>query len=541
MRRCGVMLRLIIALVALLLVVPLQNHTARAQDPCSGLPESRLQSGMTARVILDGDGIGTVIRTAAGKEQSGSEVIRALPEGTILELVNGPVCLDGLLAWEVRLISGESGWVSEADVNGYNLEPFEIGRMVFKSDLTDPLRLNRWYVTFSGDVRAEESVVLPDVPATLARDLWQQPDLDAANAALADRRANCPAVLQGTVWENLASAAELNVPVTSINFVPAPDGDKGLLVLHRTFQIPTCGGSPGVHYGISTVHTLVADGTVIDLFPYGQHGGARERTACQSADVPDLAWLTDLHEVVWSPDSDTVALVVRYLEQADPVRQCAHYYVFMVDVFSGRIDPIGEGRRVGWGSGGARLYYFKLQTDNGYNILFEQLWMLSEGRQTQINLLPEVQFVPRSLNSSGAILPYTEDGRFALACSTLSGCPSTQSFEISTTNPNYSPPVGVPQSLLPFEIVQVHYVAGDTRLLWLTAAGKVFLQGVQGVGIGLVEEISVADVVGNEAVVVVDILPMPTGLSAILVTADGHYVLLNTVNRNMQLLEELTP
>lgn len=532
-----------IVLVMLVALVPSSDgglvSPVKAQDPCSGLVSSRLQEGDMARVVLDGDGIGVALRTAPGKEQSGSQIIRALPEGTPVELIQGPVCLDGLVSWEVNVLAGdgpETGWVAEGDALQYSLEPFEIGAGVYHYDMATPESLAHWHVDFSGNVEQREDLVLPPVIAQPAREIWQQPDIDAANAALAERQANCSQVLAGTPWEDVGNAGEAIVPEGMVTIVPSPDGNKAFFIRHRVLQMPTCGGSPGLYYGISYTY-LVTESELIELFPYGQHGGARSTNACQTNAVPNLAWTTDLSVIIWSPDSDTVAITARYLQNDAGGRPCAYYYVYLVDVFSAQVTPIAEARRPGWGGGGSRLYYFVVETDNAYNILNEQLYMLSQGETTQINLIEGVQYVPRSLDSTGVRLPWSEDGRHIVVCDTISGCPGTRIFEVSTAAPSLSEAVDVPASLLPRDIAQLHLVAGDKRLLWLTVDGRVFVQTIQGPGIGFTETITTQDLAPG--VPVVNVTTMPTGISVLLHLQDGTYLLLNTIDYGLQALPEL--
>jgi hypothetical protein len=396
--------------------------------------------------------------------------------------------------------------------------------------------LKRRYVAYSGQVQARSDFVVPGGDPAPARDLWQQPDLDAANAALADRRANCPNVLQGTLWANVEDAGDVIVPEGDFTFVPSPDGGKVLLVRHRVLPIPTCGGAPGAYFGISTVHLLTGQGASM-LFPYGQHSGARSKESCHSPDVTNLAWLTDLSEVVWSPDGDTVALTVRYLDQDAGGRNCAFYYIYMVDVYSGRVDAIAEGRRPVWGGGGTRLYYFTHEMDNGYNVLQERLWELSEGQATQLGLPTGGQFVPGQFDSTGVILPATSDGGKVLVCSTLNSCPDTLSFDLADRS--FSPAIPVPDSLLPYQVAQIHYVAGDTRLLWLTTDGKLYIQAIQGVDTGFSSQIALEGTL-PAGVRVVNVLVMPTGLAAILLLDNGEALLLNTINRTVQPLAEFS-
>lgn len=532
------MRRLWLAIVAVMLIlVALRQETpTTAQDPCSGLVPSRLQSGQTARVVLNGDGLGNTVRDGPGKEQSGSQVISALAEGAIITVVQGPICLDGLVWWSIEMPNGGSGWTAEGDVSQYYLEPYEIGLEVYVHDAENTRQLNRFYVSYSGDVTARDPIEVSGNDAVPANQLWQQPDLDAASLALADRLVNCPEVLIGTAWEGIANVGDVIVPEGDFVYVPSPIGGNVLLVRHRVLSIPTCGGAPGPYFGISTVH-LLSRGGQQDLFPYGQHNGARSKSACQSPDVPNLAWVTDLSNIEWSPDGDTVALTVRYLDQDASGRNCAFYYIYLVDVFSGRVDAIAEGRRPVWANGGSKLYYFTRTMDNGYNVLREELWQLSEGKTTQLGLPTGAQFVPVAFDSIGVQLPATSDGTRILVCNTLNSCPDTLSMELADRS--ISPPIPVPANILPYQVIQIHYVAGDTRLLWLTNDGHLYIQAVQGVDTGLSAEINLdAASVGSK---LVNIQVMPTGLAALLQFDSGAYLLLNTINRTLQALPELKP
>ncbi|NDJ86990.1 MAG: hypothetical protein GYB66_14010, partial [Chloroflexi bacterium] len=418
------MRRLLVAglLVATLGIIGLWSPATQAQDPCNGLVSPRLQIGDTARVLFNGDGLGSALRDNPGKEQSGSRFVTTMPEGTVITVLEGPVCLDGMVWWQVSVPDGTQGWVAEGDAQQYYLEPFVLATEVLEPVYAPPRELQRWEVRYSGNVTTLVPLAVPYAEPRPAREVWQQPDIDAANAALAERRASCPDVLEDTPWEGVTDAGDAIVPEGEYDYYPSPDGGKVFLVRHFVLPIPECGGAPGPYFGISTTHLLREDRDIIDLFPYGQHGGVRSREACMSPDVDNLAWTTNLSEVVWSPDGDTVALTVRYLDQDTAGRPCAYYFVFLVDVFNGNVTPVAEGRRTFWASGGTRLHYLSFTVDNGYNILEERLMALSDSQTTQVNVSTAadggVQFVPGSFNSTGVVLPVTADGTRVLVCNT---------------------------------------------------------------------------------------------------------------------------
>ncbi len=509
---------------------------ANAQD--DGCAEravpSRLQVGGTARVILNGDGIGVIFRDNPGKERSGSEVIRALPEGEILTLLTGPICIEANIWWEVDLTTGERGWVSEGDVTTYFIEPYSISLFIVEPDANNPRQLNRWRIDADGNIQARENFVVPGGDPVPARDLWQEPDLNAASADLLQRRADCPDVLVGTPWETALSAGDAIVPEGAFDYYLSPDGGKIFLVRHRVLMMPACGSAIGRYYGVSTTHLLTPD-AITDFFPFGQSSGARSKDSCLAPDVVNFAWRTELNEVVWSPDSDTVAFVARYIDQDVGTRTCAYYFTFMIDVYSGSVNAIAEGRHVGWGEGGARLYYFTQQTDNGYNILSQTFWQLGDGATNEIGLGAGSEPLPQALDSTGVYLPWSEDGRQLLICAD-DNC--TGVFTFDTVRRQAAPVVVTPEVFQPFEIKDIYFVAGGTRLLWLTTFGQAYLQGLQGIDSGNWGSVALDSL--GEGVTIDTVTVMPGGIHVLLHLNNGDYAILNTISRNIQNLGQLT-
>ncbi len=530
-RLTGIVLLIMIAASIMLI----QPRTVTAQDPCSGLVQTRLAPGATARVIFDGDGLGSALRNRPGKEQSGSELVGNLPEGTVITAVTGPVCLDGMVWWRVALTDAREFWIGEGDSQRYYIEPFTLSTEIMRPRQESPRAIERWQVTYSGDVTSLPALPVPEAETVVARDRWQPADINAANDALNQRRQQCPEVLEGTAWEGITNAADVEVPESPFEIVPAPSGGRALLIRHWVLPIPTCGGAPGRYFGISTVHFVREDRPLVDLFPYGQHGGTRSRAACLSPDVNDSAWTTYISQARWSPDSDTVALSVRYLDQdsANPARDCAYYFVFLVDVFNVSVTPIAEGRRPFWGGGGTRLYYFTFEADNAYNVLSEQLWLLNNGQTTQVNVSEAegVQFVPNVFNSTGTRLPANEDGSQILVCNYASGCPEVLQFNIARRL--FSDPIVLPEDLTPREISTVLYVANDTRLLWRTTDGRLYMQSIAGPDRNYSQQLN--SLPDGAAVVHVELVP--TGIGAILELDNGDYMLMNTLTLELMMLD----
>lgn len=511
------------------------SGAAYAQDACTGLVTPRLTVGATARVAYNGDGIGSTLRDNPGKEQSGSQLIGTIPEGTIITILEGPICLDGMVWWKASLVDGSEAWIAEGDTQQYYLVNYVLGTEVISPDADNPTTLHRWFVTYSGQVNRLPPFTLPAYSPRPASELWQETDLVLAQSVLNDRLSRCPSVLDDTPWQGIRTAGDVLVPEAPMTLVPDPDGGKAFVVRHFVLRIPECEGGPGAYYGVSTTH-LVTEREIRDLFPFGQHGGTRSKQACLSPDVINPDWATDLSEVIWSPDADTVAFTARYLDTDSSGRPCAFYFIFLVDVFNGGITPIAEGRRVVWAAGGTQLYYFTFAVDNGYNILEEQLQLLSGGQTQRVNIPltgdSGAQFVPAAFNSTGVILPATANSGRLLLCDTRSGCPNTLMFEIARKVFS-NQPMELPDNLLPRQLAAVHFVAGDTRLLWITTDGRVYIQSVYGPdsGIWLALSLPVPDARVHNVVL------LPTGIAVVLLLDSGDVLLVNTVSRSMTELQ----
>ena len=73
---------LLCILLILGVVVVSVDGTVSAQDPCNGLVQPRLQTRQTARVMFN-DGLGNQLRDNPGRDQSGSNVVGVVSEGTV--------------------------------------------------------------------------------------------------------------------------------------------------------------------------------------------------------------------------------------------------------------------------------------------------------------------------------------------------------------------------------------------------------------------------------------------------------------------------
>ena len=91
-------------------------------EPCGTAPAPRLTVGENARVSFT-NGTDLNIRTAAD-----GDYIMQIVEGTVVHVVNGPVCANNYRWWQVQfenLGATVGGWAAEGDSNDYFLDPFE--------------------------------------------------------------------------------------------------------------------------------------------------------------------------------------------------------------------------------------------------------------------------------------------------------------------------------------------------------------------------------------------------------------------------------
>jgi hypothetical protein len=90
--------------------------------PSCGSLKSRLHKGGPGRITIT-DGTKTRIREKAGFTQ---KILDLLPEGIFFNILDGPVCVDQSIWWQVRTKSGRVGWMAEYQKKDYLLEPIPL-------------------------------------------------------------------------------------------------------------------------------------------------------------------------------------------------------------------------------------------------------------------------------------------------------------------------------------------------------------------------------------------------------------------------------
>lgn len=495
---------------------------------CAGLVEPRLEAGQTARARFN-DGIGLVFRDGAGTEASGTTVIDNLPEGVVFTVQSGPICNDEFVWWSVRLADGREGFIAEGgtEEGGYYVEAFPLGTMIFRFDENVPTILSRFWVTAAGEVEEREPLVLEPQSGTVA-ELWQEPEIELANIALANRIDTCPEVLSPQV-ANASDISNIFFANGELSIHPSEEGGQAIIFRDYLIDIPTCEGVSEL-YGTTYV-SLASATDEAGVFPYSQHSAPPESRFCQTPLVVEPEYVTYMSEVAWSQDGRYVALDVRYL-RANAQFPCAFYHVFVVNTSTQTVSYAGEGRRIGWGQGGRRLRYVRVQKTDPNLAGEERMFSLRPDGQDEVEIfLPDgATWVPGAVDILGTVLPWSASGDALLVCNgEVYTCSDMSTFRVEDSSfitQSISLPAGAQMGST---LESVQYVAGDSQLLWLSTDGRIFLQEVDG---GAPIEIRLNGVVDS-------IVALPTGVGAVLVLEDDRYFYLDVLSTQVTAIEDI--
>jgi hypothetical protein len=87
---------------------------------CPGAPPIRIEVGNLVRVTTtEGD----KLRLRSSPEAT-DNIIRMIPTGTELRVIDGPMCSDAFSYWEIQIPgTTQTGWVAEGDYSLYYIEP----------------------------------------------------------------------------------------------------------------------------------------------------------------------------------------------------------------------------------------------------------------------------------------------------------------------------------------------------------------------------------------------------------------------------------
>ena len=99
------------------------GEAAQETASCPGAMESRVQVGDLAIVVTEPDPI-----RARSNPGSDGEILDLLYRDYRLEIIDGPVCADGVAWWQVRLRDERTAWVAEGADDEYYLDVFSAGQ-----------------------------------------------------------------------------------------------------------------------------------------------------------------------------------------------------------------------------------------------------------------------------------------------------------------------------------------------------------------------------------------------------------------------------
>jgi len=494
-------------LAALLLLVLAAAPGARAQDPCAGLVEARLEVGGAARVL---SAVGLSLKDRPTTGSGGAAEVAQVPPGMVFAVTGGPTCSQGYRWWPVALPDGRAGWAAEGDASGYFVEPVTVGLTVFRP-LADGSGLARSFVTPDGAAISLGAIPIPPVAATPA-ELWQPVEVEALTALLDRARAECPQRLIGTPFAGLASAADaldLPLPPSDYDVYPSPDGERLVLVRHFHLLAPRCDTAVPERVGISTVSVVGTDGSVSELFPFPQHGSVPASEDRYGAGEPS-EWNVTLDEVVWSPQGTHVAFVAAYRDTCAG-EACTRFQVYVANLQSGQLYVLGDGRHVAWGEGGARLTLFRR-----VGTVTHLFALRPDGTERQEIWLPGgAAYVSAERDPLG--LPWDAGGAQLL----VSDAAQDAVMLFTVTDRAFSAPIPIPDRMTAVNRLSVEILPGGRTLLWTTIRGEFAVQQVRGG-----EWTPLASELASTGVAPRRVRPFASGQAALIEMADGAaYVL----------------
>lgn len=185
----------------------------------------RLTVGGQARVTFT-DGSNLNVRT----EPAGS-LLTQIAEGSVVNVIDGPVCADGYLYWNIQVADDLSGWSAEGGSGVYWLEPWNGGGVP----------------QGPGDVQAQPTAAPTQPPPQGPGDLQAQP------TTVPPQPPQGPGDIQAQ-----PTATPTQGPLV---FIPLPTATptQGLVIA----AIPVCNGSPATRLqGQTSARTVQPDGTL---------------------------------------------------------------------------------------------------------------------------------------------------------------------------------------------------------------------------------------------------------------------------------------
>ena len=448
-----------------LLFTLLPSAPVQAQDPCDGLVAPRLTIGGAARVTST---YGVSLKNQPLTGAAGASEVQLLTFGTTGTVLDGSRCNLGYRWWQLQLADGTTGWAAEGGTE-YFMEPVQMGLDVFQRRDANR-QIAHFFVTPGGtaELRSIFTVqVANGTPATV----WQQVETDRLAALLAETTANCPDRLAGTDFEGVVAADALNLPLPTLDYdiYPAPDGERLVLVRHQHLLVPRCDTVVPERVGMSSVSVLGTDGSEQLLFPFPQNGSVPDSVDRYTGSQP-AEWNVYLDEVVWSPHGKYIAFVAAYRYTCNR-ENCYRFHIYVQNLESGQLYVLGEGRHVGWSSGGETINFFRLTTDSEDTTTPHLYTARPDGSNRQEIWLPGgAEYV--SETQTPFDLPWDTSGTSVMVANMGWG----EVMLFNTLDRAFTTPVTLPDLMPSTNRLSVEIVRGGTSYLWATIRGRFVLQ-----------------------------------------------------------------
>jgi hypothetical protein len=453
------------------LIAPVRSAPLHAQNPCDGLVTPRLTTGGAARVIAS---YGLSLKDRAATGAAGSTEVAQMPYGTVVGVSDGPTCNFGFVWWQLQLPNGTVGWAAEGGSGAdYYLEPYTVGLDMYKPG-ADASRLLHYFVNPDGFGQVMGQFTIRPQSGT-PQTVWQQVEIDWLGQALDSVSQGCPDRLANSDLSGvttLDAALQLPLPALEYDYYPSPDGNRLVLVRHQELRVPRCDNVVPERAGISTVSVLDASGVETVLFPFPQHGSIPESSDSYTDGEPSASNVA-LDEVVWSPQGRYIAFVASY-RYACNRQDCYRFHIYVSNLDTGQLYILGEGRHVGWSSGGERINFFRWVTGTDGKQTAHLYSARPDGTDRQEVWLPGgAGYVSPERQPLG--FPWDDSGTHVMVGN--AGVGEVMLFDVADRS--FSTPVFLPDLMPQPNRLSVHFIHGEKTYFWTTIRGEFVLQNAR--------------------------------------------------------------
>lgn len=469
-----------LSVLLLSLGLPLPTHS----DSSLCTDSTRLTVGGVARIAYrsgNQPSESQPLRDFPGEE---ALVLTNMPPGTTLTVLRGPVCIRDVRWWEVRTLTGMTGWTPETRGNSESAIPvLESWQLLV--DLMRPIpnnlmpsglaliRVNvhgvaRWLTAFT-----------PSVPADGGLSSFPEAEAEPLRQAFAAAQQRCPAQAR---WIDRSVA-------DSFSAFPSPDATRLLIVRHWWRAVSECDGSITPFYGIDRLSVIDSQGERV-LFDLPGHVPAPDLSSTTGGDVDPPDQVIDVR---WSPDN---AHTLAWLRYGDRSR------LLIIDADQSTSAFLDDGADPAWSPDGSRVSW--LRADGTVTNLISD----SPDRLSAFGTTRQTLALPSAFQYAHAIFDpvWNADGTRLVACVRADNCLSAAVIDVPLRRalPALTVPVASP--------LAVRWALDDSALLWLPQSGKFLI--LQSISDGVLRTFAPELMAGEH---ITDVRIFPGGDTALIV------------------------